>query len=117
MEERVGHLQDGDFTAAVQRLRTQPHPARALELCRDCALRTLCGGGCRAENYLYTGDADTPICGPWRVQVTAELLAEQQVDAVDWPAHHLHAEARRRSIDAPESITPLRQSSHLVDID
>ncbi len=117
MEERVGHLRDGDFAAAVRRLRETPHPAHTLELCRDCALRTLCGGGCRAENYLYTGDADTPICGPWRLQVVAELLAEQQVDAVDWPAHHLHEEALRRGVDAPETLTPLRQSSHLLDVD
>ncbi len=117
MEERVGHLREGDFTAAVRRLRDEPHPAAALELCRDCALRTLCGGGCRAENYLYTGDADTPICGPWRIQVVAELLAEQQVAAVDWPAHHLYEEARRRGIDAPDELTPIRQSSHLLDTD
>ncbi len=105
-----------DGAAAVRRLRETPHPARTLELCRDCALRTLCGGGCRAENYLYIGDADTPICRPWRLQVGAQLLALQQVNAVDWPAHHLYEEARRRGIDAPEALTPLRQSSHLLDV-
>ncbi len=116
MEERVGHLREAGFVEAVRRLREAPHPARDLALCRDCALRTLCGGGCRAENYLYTGDADTPVCGGWRVQVTAELLAEQQVDAVNWPAAHLHAEARRRGIEAPEALIPLRPSSHLLDL-
>jgi len=117
MEERVGHLGDADFVQAVHRMRQTPHPTRALDLCRDCALRTLCGGGCRAENYLYTGDADTPICGDWRVQVVAELLADEQVDAVDWPAHHLHKEALRRGIDAPAELSPIRQSSHLLDTD
>jgi radical SAM protein with 4Fe4S-binding SPASM domain len=115
MEERVGHLRKTDFVEAVRRHRETPHPAVALELCRDCVLRTLCGGGCRAENFLYTGDADTPACGPWRVQVMAELLAEEQTAVVDWPVHHLCEEARRRGIDAPTTLTPVRRSSHLVD--
>jgi radical SAM protein with 4Fe4S-binding SPASM domain len=115
MEERVGDLATDDFVATARRVRENPHPARSLETCADCALATLCGGGCRSDNLLYTGDADVPACGPWRVRVISELLAEERVTAVDWPVHHLLAEARRRGIDAPGRLEPVRASRHLTE--
>jgi radical SAM protein with 4Fe4S-binding SPASM domain len=115
MEERVGDLATDDFVETARRMRESPHPARSLEYCADCALATLCGGGCRSDNLLYTGDADEPACGPWRVRVLSELLAEERVTAVDWPVHHLLAEARRRGIDAPERLDPVRASRHLTE--
>lgn len=116
MEEKVGELNGaGSFLETARRVRDRPHPARTLPRCADCALATLCGGGCRSDNLLFSGDADEPVCGPWRVRVISELLAEERVTAVDWPVHHLLAEARARGIDAPETITPLRRSRHLVE--
>jgi hypothetical protein len=68
-------------------------------MCAECPLASLCGGGCRAENLLVTGSPDSPVCGPWRVRVLSELLAEDRVDALTWPAAHLMSEARRRGIE------------------
>ncbi len=113
MEEPAGQLHDGGFEAAVTRLRANPRPASTLDLCRACPLRTLCGGGCRAENQLHTGDPDLPACGPWRVRVMAELLAEDRVSALHWPATQLLAEARERGISAPDSLPLARPSLHL----
>jgi radical SAM protein with 4Fe4S-binding SPASM domain len=115
MEEQVGDLATTTFAAAVQAVRARPHPAATLAACAGCALNTLCGGGCRSENLQYTGSADEPICGPWRVRVLSELLAEDRVGAVEWPAPHLLEEARRRGIEAPASLEPVIVSRHLVD--
>jgi radical SAM protein with 4Fe4S-binding SPASM domain len=112
MEEPVGHLRGGGFAAAVASVREAPHPAAALSACRDCPLRTLCGGGCRSENLLLTGDVDVPACGPWRPAVIAALLAEHHVTALHWPAPHLLAEAHRRGIPAPERLALARPSLH-----
>gem|GEM_PF-545947 len=77
MEERVGDLRTMSFEAALRGLHASARPAHSLARCRDCPLATLCGGGCRSENLQYTGDADEPVCGPWRVRVLSELLAER----------------------------------------
>jgi radical SAM protein with 4Fe4S-binding SPASM domain len=115
MEERVGDLTVESFGAALSRVRSQPHPATSLAFCKDCALATLCGGGCRAENIQFTGDPDVPVCGPWRVRVLAELLAEDQPAALEWPAAQLLREAQLRRIDAPAALVPARPSQHLLD--
>jgi radical SAM protein with 4Fe4S-binding SPASM domain len=116
MEEKVGDLTAQRFGDAVRAVRSQPHPASTLPICADCALATLCGGGCRSENLQYTGDPDQPVCGPWRVRVLTELLAEDRVSALDWPAIHLLSEARSRGIEAPERLVPVIPSRHLRDI-
>jgi len=115
MEEQVGDLAAGDFLSAWKALQGSPHPASALSTCAECPLATLCGGGCRSDNFLYTGDGDLPVCDSWRVRVISELLAEDQVTAVDWPIHHLLDEAHRRGIEAPPQITPRGTSRHLTD--
>jgi len=115
MEERVGDLVEDGFLETAHRVRATPHPAAELAFCTDCALATLCGGGCRSDNLLYTGDADEPVCGPWRARVLSELLAEERITAVDWPVHHLLAEAHRRGIDAPDRIVPARPSRHMLE--
>jgi radical SAM protein with 4Fe4S-binding SPASM domain len=104
MAEPVGHLEEKGLLGTVRDLRASPLRACELPACADCPLATLCGGGCRSDNLLYTGDGDRPPCGPWRVRVLSELLAEEQVDAVNWLAPQLLAEARARGIDAPESL-------------
>ncbi|MDY0002062.1 MAG: radical SAM protein [Polyangia bacterium] len=114
MEEQVGHLAKDDLIVAARRLQAAPGRAVTLPTCADCPLATLCGGGCRSENLIFTGDPGKPPCGPWRVQLMAELLADGQVDAMDWPIHHLLAEAHRRGIEAPERILPVRPSSHML---
>jgi radical SAM protein with 4Fe4S-binding SPASM domain len=116
MEERVGHLDTIGFAAAARAIRENPHRAADLPTCADCALATLCGGGCRSENLLYTGDPDEPPCGPWRMRVISELLAEDRVTAVEWPVAFLLAEARRRGIETPADLIPKETSRHLVDV-
>jgi radical SAM protein with 4Fe4S-binding SPASM domain len=116
MEEQVGHLDTVGFAAAAQSIRENPHRARDLPTCADCALATLCGGGCRSDNLLYTGDADEPACGPWRVRVISELLAEDRVGAVEWPVGFLLEEARNRGIETPDDVRSRRVSRHLVDV-
>ena len=116
MEERVGHLDSNGFAAAARAIRENPHRARDLPTCADCPLSTLCGGGCRSENLLYTGNPDEPPCGPWRVRVISELLAEDCVTAVEWPVAFLLAEARRRGIETPPNLTPREASRHLIDV-
>jgi len=116
MEEKVGHLRVEGFEAALKQVRSNPHPAAELPLCRDCALATLCGAGCRSDNYLYTTDGDRPLCDTWRVRVISELLADDWVSALDWPIHHLVAEARRRGIETPEDIRPRGISRHCIDL-
>lgn len=113
MEEQVGDLGTMSFTEALRRIQAEPHPACTLPACADCPLATLCGGGCRAENFQYTGDPDRPVCGEWRVRVLAELLAEDRVAALEWPAPHLLAEARERGIAAPERLVSVLPSRHL----
>jgi len=115
MEEKVGELAKHDFGDVIHQVRAEPHPASVLPICADCPLATLCGGGCRSDNLLYSGDADVPVCGPWRRSVISELLAEDRVTVADWPVHHLLAEAHHRGIDAPQSIRPVRRSRHLLD--
>jgi len=112
MEEAAGHLDDG-FEAALLRLRAAARPASVLPTCRDCVLATLCGGGCASDNLFHTGRADTPWCGPWRIRVLCELLAEDRPGAVEWPAARLWEEARGRGIPAPETVPRVRGSLHL----
>jgi radical SAM protein with 4Fe4S-binding SPASM domain len=115
MEEKVGDLKQQRFGEAARLVRAQPHPATTLPLCADCALATLCGGGFRSENLQYTGEADRPVCGPWRLRVLTELLAEDRVSALEWPAPHLLSEALARGIEAPEALAPVLPSRHLVE--
>ncbi len=116
MEEKVGDLAMTEFTEAVQINRSQPHRASDLPTCADCPFNTLCGGGCRSENLLYTGNPDEPLCGPWRVRVLSELLAEDRVTAVDWTIPFLLQEARNRGIETPDNLSPKNISRHLVDV-
>ncbi|HOU11664.1 MAG TPA: radical SAM protein [Anaerolineae bacterium] len=116
MEEQVGDLQTTGFAAAATFTRAHPHRASDLPTCAACPLATLCGGGCRSENLLYTGDPDTPPCGPWRVRILSELLAEERVTAVEWPVAFLAQEARARGIATPDDLFPRRRSRHLLDV-
>jgi radical SAM protein with 4Fe4S-binding SPASM domain len=116
MEERVGHLDSNGFAAAARAIRENPHRSSDLPTCAECPLATLCGGGCRSENLLYTGDPDEPPCGPWRVRVISELLAEERVTAMEWPVAFLLAEARERGIETPADLVPKEMSRHLVDV-
>jgi len=116
MEEKIGHLQANGFAAAADYNRKHPHPACTLPTCTDCPLATLCGGGCRSENLLYTGNPDIPPCGPWRVRVISELLAEEKVSAVEWPVALLAREALERGIDVPADLYPRQQSRHLIEV-
>jgi len=116
MEEKVGHLDTVGFAAAAKSIRENPHRASNLPTCADCPLATLCGGGCRSENLLYTGNPDEPPCGPWRVRVISELLAEDRVTAVEWPVAFLLQEARIRGIETPDDLLPRGTSRHLIDV-
>jgi sulfatase maturation enzyme AslB (radical SAM superfamily) len=115
MEEAVGHLHDGPFAARLRARATRARPTSTMAFCAPCPLRTLCGGGCRSENLQLTGDPEQPLCGPWRVEVLAELLSEDRTSALEWQATHLAAEARSRGIAAPERFEPARPSRHLID--
>jgi radical SAM protein with 4Fe4S-binding SPASM domain len=115
MEEPVGHLRREGFDATLADVRAHPHPASSLRRCVTCPLATLCGGGCRSENLLYTGDPDDPVCGPWRVRVISELLAEDRVTALDWPVHYLVHEAEVRGIPVDERPVPRRASTNLLE--
>jgi radical SAM protein with 4Fe4S-binding SPASM domain len=101
MQEPAGDLRRQSFTDVAAALRANPRPARSFLPCAECPLATLCGGGCRSDNYLLSGDSERPVCGPWRVQVLSELLAEDRVSCLDWPTYHLASEARRRGIEVP----------------
>jgi hypothetical protein len=116
MEEKVGHLDTVGFATAAQSIRENPHRASDLPTCAECPLATLCGGGCRSENLLYTGNPDEPPCGPWRVRVISELLAEDRVTAVEWSVAFLLQEARVRGIETPGDLLPRGTSRHLVDV-
>lgn len=116
MEEKVGDLKSEIFGDVAKQVQTTPHPARALSTCADCALVTICGGGCRSDNIFYTGSGDAALCDEWRVRVLCELLAEDRVTALEWPVAHLAAEARARGIDAPEKLVPAYESRHVTDI-
>ena len=116
MEEKIGHLYANGFAAAADYNRKHFHPAVTLPTCVECPLATLCGGGCRSENLLYTGNPDTPPCGPWRVRVISELLAEEKIAAVEWPVALLAQEALERGIDVPSNFYPLEQSRHLIEV-
>jgi len=104
MQEPAGHLRDERFAAVYARVRSNPRPAAASPVCRACPLATVCGGGCRTDNFLVTGDADRPVCGPWRVEILCELLAEDRPDAVEWGVHQLAGEARLRGFVVPEDL-------------
>lgn len=104
MEELQGQLRPGELPSLLAGLAAAAQPADRLPLCADCALASLCGAGCRAENVALTGDARTPACGPWRVRVLCELLAQDRPDALRWPARHLLAEAHALKLDAPAEL-------------
>jgi mycofactocin biosynthetic radical S-adenosylmethionine protein MftC len=101
MHEPVGDLRRQRLAEVAATLRANPRPARGFLPCAECPLATLCGGGCRSDNLLLSGDPERPLCGPWRLQVLSELLAEDRVSCLDWPTCHLASEARRRGIEAP----------------
>ena len=115
MEEKVGELDGIGFAAAARAIRDNPHLASQTPTCRECPLATICGGGCRSENLLYTGDPDAPPCGPWRVRAISELLAEDCVAALEWPVAFLIQDARARGIDVPEDVVPRVESRHLLE--
>lgn len=100
MLEPVGSLEAG-FGETAARLRAELAEPQMAADCGVCVLYTLCGGGCRSDNIVASGGAATPVCGPWRVRVLSELLAEGWVGAVEWPTRHLLEEARARGIEAP----------------
>jgi len=102
MEEKEGDLETDGFAAVAGFICGNPRRSADLPTCADCPLNTLCGGGCRSENLLYTGDPDRAPCGPWRVQVISELLAEDRVSALEWPLTFLLGEANRRGITTPD---------------
>jgi sulfatase maturation enzyme AslB (radical SAM superfamily) len=116
MEEPAGDVATTGLAGALALLRQKARPASTLPECAECPLNTICGGGCRSENVLLTGDGDRAACGEWRVRALSELLAEDLVSAVHWPASHLLAEARARGIDAPPEFRPAVPSRHLVDV-
>jgi radical SAM protein with 4Fe4S-binding SPASM domain len=115
MEELAGDLRTATFGEVFAGAKQRARPARELPACRECPLATLCGAGCRSENLILSGDGDVPACGPWRVRVLCELLAQDRPDALLWPAHHLLAEAKARGIEAPDDLTPVIPSRALVD--
>ncbi len=115
MEEKVGDLDTLGFAAAARLIRENPRRAADLPTCAGCPLTTLCGAGCRSENLLYTGSPDQPPCGTWRVRVMSELLAEDRVEAVEWPIAFLLQEARVRGIETPRDLVPRATSRHLID--
>ncbi len=106
MVERIGDLATQSFADLAKGAQSRARPARALAYCRDCALASLCGGGCRTENIELTGDAETPVCGDWRLRLSAELLAEDRPYALEWPVEHLLAEASARAIATPIGLLP-----------
>ncbi len=115
MEEKVGDLDTSGFAEAAKFIQSNSRHASVLATCANCPLNTLCGGGCRSENLLYTGDPDEPPCGPWRVRVISELLAEDRVTAVEWSVPFLLQEARSRGIETP-NLLPKGTSRHLIDV-
>ncbi len=114
MEEQQVRYVPGMLAEFWQSARNHPRIARTTPACKGCNLVSLCGGGCRSENVLATGNGDVPDCGPWRVRVLCELLAEGCVAALEWSAAHLRAEAERRGfpVDGPPSRK--RRSLHLL---
>jgi radical SAM protein with 4Fe4S-binding SPASM domain len=98
MDEVVGDLRAQGFAAVAKGEAGRVQPACNLEVCRDCPLNTLCGGGCRSDNLLHTGNPNEPACGEWRKQLCYELLAEDRPDALEWPTAHLFEEARERGL-------------------
>jgi radical SAM protein with 4Fe4S-binding SPASM domain len=106
MEEPLGIYPQMSLEAAWRLAKTRCTPAPLLDACETCPLATLCGGGCRSENILYTKKGDVPMCGPWRKQVISEMLAEDNVKVLEWPTLYLVNEAKRRGLDAPVEASP-----------
>lgn len=55
-ELQAGRLDDG----LQQDLSSWRHPVDSTEVCSDCAIRYVCGGGCKQENLIATGQLNTP---------------------------------------------------------
>ena len=98
MDEVVGNLRTQSFADVAKIAAERARPASSLSVCANCSLNTLCGGGCRSDNLLHTGNPDEPACGDWRKQLCYELLAEDMPDALEWPTAHLLAEAKERGL-------------------
>jgi radical SAM protein with 4Fe4S-binding SPASM domain len=114
MEEPIGSYRPGSLARNWQAARDTPKLASLSPTCKGCPIVALCGGGCRTENLLVTGEPDLPDCGPWRVQVLSELLAENQVFALEWSSMHLRAEAQRRGIALSPPPGKARRSLHVI---
>ena len=106
MQEPAGDLRRQRFTEVAAALRANPRPAARFLPCADCPLATLCGGGCRSDNFLVSGNPERPVCGPWRVRVLCELLAEDRVSCLEWPTRHLASEAHLRGIEVAPTVMP-----------
>ena len=59
---KVGSLLEGE--ECLHRRRKPACPVSELPVCRECEIRYLCGGGCRARAFFATGDirARDPYC-------------------------------------------------------
>lgn len=59
---KVGSLLEGE--ECLHRRRKPASPVSELPVCRECEIRYLCGGGCRARAFFATGDirARDPYC-------------------------------------------------------
>ncbi len=115
MEEPLGNYPSMSVRDGWQKGKTACKPAPILQTCKDCALSTLCGGGCRSENILYTGNGDIPLCGSWRKSVIAELLAENKVSALEWPTKYLINEAKKRNYNPPKEASVKYCSYNSID--
>lgn len=65
-------------TAGYAAISASGYSSREMHRCLECPQATLCGGGCRSESLQFSGSADEPVCGDWRVRVLCELLAEDR---------------------------------------
>jgi radical SAM protein with 4Fe4S-binding SPASM domain len=114
MEERIGHISELSVEEALKYIRDNSHPATGLKTCKNCPLNTICGGGCRSDNFLHTGSGE-PLCAPWRVRVLSEMLADDRIEVVNWSVNHLYAEAKKRDIPVPDSLPETFASRHCLD--
>lgn len=81
----LGNIADGDFslTNALDRLPFLHRTVNEVAGCRDCPDNWLCGGGCLARTYAYTGRIDKAYPGDCRLkQVFLEYVREKENEAV-----------------------------------
>ncbi len=84
---KLGNVKDSSFDAIYNSARADEfkrHTVDAIESCRDCDLKFLCGGSCQARHFSETGSLDEAgdFCEYEREAIVDGLIASAELKTI-----------------------------------